>query len=78
MDMRLEGTLQSKEYAGGMQRTRIELSPGVAISAVSQTTSLDSYPVGARLCVWWDIRHAPLVPDEDDLPEPKEACRDGA
>ncbi len=73
MGMSLEGVLQSKEYAGGTQRTRIELAPGVTVGAISQTAELDAYPVGSKLYVWWDIRHAPLVPDDDDLPPLKEA-----
>ena len=63
----LPGVILSKEYAGGMQRTRIALSEQVAISAVSQAAELDTYPVGSEVCVGWDVLHAPLVVDDASL-----------
>jgi len=62
--VKLTGTIQSKEYTGGMQHTRILLTNSLTISAVSQTAELDSYQLGETVGVGWDIRHAPLVPDE--------------
>jgi spermidine/putrescine transport system ATP-binding protein len=63
-DMSLTGRILSKEYAGGMQHTRIALSEKLALSAVSQAAELDTYPIGETVCVGWDVRHAPLVPDD--------------
>ncbi len=62
-DMNLTGTILSKEYAGGMQHTRIALSDRVTLSAVSQAAELDTYPIGGTVCVGWDVHHAPLVQD---------------
>lgn len=62
--MTLKGTLLSKEYVGGMQHTRIALNEQVVLSAVNQSSELDSRAVGTEVCVGWDVRHAPLVPEE--------------
>ena len=63
-DMRLRGRIQSKEYAGGMQHTRILLGDALPVKCVSQQDELDRYPVGAEVFVGWDARHAPVVPDD--------------
>lgn len=62
--MALRGVIQSKEYAGGMQHTRIALSEGVTLNAVTQAAEMDSFPIGSEVFVGWSRRHAPLVPDE--------------
>ncbi|MEA5014093.1 MAG: ABC transporter ATP-binding protein [Candidatus Limiplasma sp.] len=67
-DMCLQGRILSKEYAGGMQHTRIALSDKLTLSAVSQAAELDKYPIGETICVGWDVRHAPLVPDDPSAP----------
>lgn len=67
--MSLRGTICSKEYTGGMQHTVIALSDQLALSAVSQTAELDTYQVGEAVYVGWDVRHAPLVPDEAEQAE---------
>ncbi len=61
-DLSLTGTILSKEYAGGMQHTRIALSERLTLTAVSQAAELDRYPIGGQVCVGWDVRHAPVVP----------------
>ncbi len=61
--MSLMGTICSKEYTGGMQHTRLALSPTLTLTAVSQAAELDTYPVGSAVHVGWDVRHAPLVAD---------------
>ena len=68
-DWSLPGTVYSKEYTGGMQHTRIALGGSVTLSAVSQTTELDTYSLGEEIRVSWDLRHAPLVPGEPEVPE---------
>jgi len=68
-DMCLPGIILSKEYAGGMQHTRIALSDRLAVSAVSQAAELDAYPIGGTVCVGWDVRHAPLVKDDQPIQE---------
>ncbi len=60
--MSLTGIIQSKEYAGGMQHTRIALTDALALTAVSQAAELDTYQIGEKVNVGWDVRHAPLVP----------------
>ena len=67
--MCLPGIILSKEYAGGMQHTRIALSDKLALSAVSQAAELDAYPIGGTVCVGWDVRHAPLVKDDQPIQE---------
>ncbi|MCL1855072.1 MAG: ABC transporter ATP-binding protein [Clostridia bacterium] len=67
--MNLPGVILSKEYAGGMQHTRIALSDRLAVSAVSQAAELDAYPVGETVYVGWDVRHAPLVKDDSLIRE---------
>ncbi|NLO84026.1 MAG: ABC transporter ATP-binding protein [Clostridiales bacterium] len=62
--MELKGTIQSKEYSGGMQHTHISLSDTLTINAISQSAELDNYPVGSEVYVGWSQRHAPIVPDE--------------
>ena len=60
----LPGNIYSKEYTGGMQHTRISLSDSLFLSAVSQTVELDRYSLEESVQVGWDIRHAPLVPED--------------
>ena len=64
--MALKGVIQSKEYAGGIQHTQIALSDHVVLSAAGQSAEMDSYPVGSEVYVGWSMRHAPLVPDEEE------------
>lgn len=68
-NMELNGIIQSKEYAGGMQHTHIALSDTLTISAISQSAELDNYPVGSAVFVGWSKRHAPIVPDEKSVVE---------
>ena len=63
-DMPLRGTVESKEYSGGMQHTRIRLSDRLALGAVTQAAELDGFAIGSTVYVGWDTRRAPLVPDE--------------
>lgn len=65
-NMPLKGIIQSKEYTGGMQHTRIALNNEVVLSAVTQSAELDTYPVGSEVYVGWSMRHAPLVPDIEE------------
>lgn len=65
-NMPLKGIIQSKEYTGGMQHTRIALNNEVILSAVTQSAELDTYPVGSEVYVGWSMRHAPLVPDIEE------------
>lgn len=60
--MELRGRIRSKEYAGGMQHTRIALSEHVTLTTVSQAAELDTYSIGETVYVGWDRRHAPVVP----------------
>ncbi len=69
--MSLSGTIRSKEYAGGVQHTRIQLSPTLTLTAVSQAAELDTYRIGEAVHIGWDVRHAPLVP----MPSAKEGDR---
>ncbi len=66
--MSIKGVIESKEYSGGMQHTRIRLSDGLSLNAVTQNTTLDHYEVGSEVYVGWEKEHAPFVPDD-----PKEA-----
>ncbi|MEG0741845.1 MAG: ABC transporter ATP-binding protein [Clostridia bacterium] len=68
-DMDLRGVIQSKEYAGGMQHTRIALSEQLTLNAVTQAAELDQYAVGSKVYVGWSMRHAPLVPDDPRIPK---------
>lgn len=63
-DMPLRGTIQSKEYVGGMQHTQIALNDSLVLNAVSQSAEMDSYAVGSEVYVGWSIAHAPVVLDE--------------
>ena len=65
-DMPLRGVIQSKEYTGGMQHTRIALNDTLVLGAVTQSAELDTYPVGSEVYVGWSMRHAPLVPDSEE------------
>ena len=47
--IRLSGVIESKEYAGGLQRTRIQISDSLCLSTVSQTSELDGFAIGARV-----------------------------
>lgn len=67
--MQLEGRIHSKEYIGGMQHTQITLGDSILLNAVTQSAELDSYPIGSRVYVGWDARHAPVVPQEEELGE---------
>lgn len=69
--MELTGSILSKEYAGGMQHTRIELSDVLTLTAVSQAAELDTYRIGETVYVGWDTRHAPLVPISNPDEAPK-------
>ena len=68
-DMSLTGRILSKEYAGGLQHTRIALSEELTLTAMSQAAELDAYPIGETVSVGWDIRHAPLVPNDPSAPD---------
>ena len=65
-DMSLRGTITSKEYAGGMQHTQIQLNDATVLNAVSQSAEMDSYPIGSEVYVGWSVKHAPVVPAEAD------------
>lgn len=64
--MELRGVIHSKEYVGGMQHTQIVLNDSLMLNAVSQSTELDSYPVGSEVYVGWSPAHAPIVPDTSE------------
>ena len=63
--MQLKGVIRSKEYSGGMQHTQIALSESLILRAVTQSDEADTYAVGSEVCVGWNLRHAPIVPDEE-------------
>ena len=62
--MELKGTILSKTYTGGMQNTQIALSETLAINAVSQSSEMDTFPVGSEVYVGWSSQHTPAVPEE--------------
>lgn len=66
--MALRGVICAKEYAGGMQHTKIRLGDRLTLNAVSQSAEMDRYPVGSEVYVGWSKRHAPVVPDDGSLP----------
>ena len=63
--MQLKGVIRSKEYSGGMQHTQIVLSESLILRAVTQSDEADTYAVGSEVYVGWNLRHAPIVPDEE-------------
>ncbi|MBO5501844.1 MAG: ABC transporter ATP-binding protein [Clostridia bacterium] len=63
-DMTLKGTILSKTYTGGMQNTQIALSDSLTINAVSQSSEMDTFPVGCEVYVGWNSQHTPAVPEE--------------
>jgi len=64
--MSLRGVIISKEYAGGMQHTQIQMNDSIVLNAVSQSAEMDSYAIGSEVYVGWSVKHAPVVPDEAD------------
>ncbi len=60
--MTLKGTILSKTYTGGMQNTQIALSDSLTINAVSQSSEMDTFPVGSEVYVGWNSLHTPAVP----------------
>ena len=61
--MALRGVISSKDYAGGMQHTQITLGGALTITAVSQSSGPDAFPIGSEVYVGWSVKHAPVVPD---------------
>jgi len=66
-DMQLQGRIHSKEYVGGMQHTQIQLNDSIILNAVTQSTEMDTYPVGSSVYVGWSLCHTPIVPDEEAM-----------
>jgi len=64
-NMQLKGVIRSKEYSGGMQHTQIALNDSLLIRAVAQSDEADTHAVGSEVYVGWNLRHAPIVPEEE-------------
>ena len=62
--MTLTGVIRSNEYVGGMQHTQIALGGSLVLRAVSQPAETDGRAVGTEVYVGWNLRHAPLLPEE--------------
>ena len=61
----ISGMLREHTYAGGLQRTRIELPDGQMLLAQRQAEGQEECSVGSRVFLWWDQAAATLVPWED-------------
>ena len=59
--MNLTGTIQSKEYVGGMQHVQISVNPALTLNAVNHAAELDAYPIGSKVYIGWPLNRAPVV-----------------
>lgn len=60
--MELIGTIQSKEYVGGMQHVQIAVNDSLILDAVNHSAELDAYSIGSKVYIGWPLNRAPLVP----------------